>query len=128
MARPTTGPNAVNHLPGSDAARQRVRLALETLSGAKTVQDAAAELGVSTQRFHEIRAEALAGAISACEPKPSGRPAQPAPEDDPLTRALAERDQQIRDLRVELECSRLREELIATGLVRRLPRLRGEKR
>ena len=26
------------------------------------------------------------------------------------------------------ECARLREELIATGLVRRLPRLRGEKR
>lgn len=118
----------MNHLPGSDVARQRVKLALETLSGAKTVEQAAAELGVSPQRFHEIRAEALQGAIAACEPRPAGRPPQPTPEDDPLARALAERDQQVRDLRIELECARLREELIATGLVRRLPRLRGEKR
>lgn len=127
MGRRSRGPKAVDHLPGSDAARQRVRLALETLSGAKTVEQAAAELGVSAQRFHEIRTEALQGAIAACEPRAAGRPPQPAPEEDPLTRALSERDQQIRDLRIELECARLREELIATGLVRRLPRLRGEK-
>jgi hypothetical protein len=127
MARRSRGPKAVDHLPGSDAARQRVRLALETLSGAKTVEQAAAELGVSTQRFHEIRTEALQGAIAACEPKPAGRPPQVAPEADPMAWAYAEREQAIKDLRIELECARLREELIATGLIRRFPRWRGEK-
>ena len=82
---------------------------------------------MSVQRFHEIRAEVYRGALSAAEPKPLGRPASEPTMDERIAEACAKRDQEINDLRVRLEISQLREELIATGMDKRLGKARKKK-
>jgi hypothetical protein len=119
MARPSLGPALVDRLSGSDAARQRTRLMLETISGTTSVEAAADQLGISTQRFHDLRDELLQATITAAEPKPLGRPAKEPTVDERVRAALAESDQTINDLTVRLELARLREELVAAGMTRR---------
>ncbi len=128
MARPTTGIALVDTLTGSEVAHLRVRLSHQTLSGEVSVEDAAAQLGVSVQRFHDIRAEVYRGALAAAEPKPLGRPASEPTLEERIAEACAKRDQQINDLRVRLEISQLREELVATGMDKRLGKTRKKKR
>jgi hypothetical protein len=119
MSRPPLGPELVDRLAGSDVARQRTRLMLETISGATSVETAAEHLGISTQRFHELRDELLQSTIAAAEPKPLGRPAKEPSVDDQVRAALAEKDFIINDLTVRLEVAKLREELVAAGMTNR---------
>jgi hypothetical protein len=119
MSRPPLGPALVDRLSGSDAARQRTRLMLETISGATSVEAAAEQLGISTQRFHDLRDELIQGAIAAAEPKPIGRPAKQPSIDDQIRAALAEKDRIINELRVRVELAKLREELAAAGMTNR---------
>jgi len=127
MSRPPLGPALVDRLPGSDAARQRTRLMFETISGATSVEAAADQLGISTQRFHDLRDELIQGAITAAEPKPLGRPAKAISVDDQIRAALAEKDRIINDLTVRLEVAKLHEELVAAGMTNRFGR-RQKKR
>ncbi len=96
-------------LPGSDAAKKRAEAIVRTITGDRTVLDAADDLDVSTQRFHAIRDQALSGLIAALEPKPAGRP----PSHPPLT---ADADTQgtpmvTIDPAILRECARLRTEI-----------------
>ncbi len=128
MARPPTGPSIVDSAAGSDAARQRARLILETIAGTTSVQDAADALGVSPQRFHDLRRDIITATVAACEPKRLGRPTATPAVPDAAARAAAEQARRISDLEVELEISRLREELIASGLGNRLARVKKKPR
>ncbi len=119
MSRPPLGPALVDRLSGSDAARQRTRLMLETISGVTSVEAAAEQLGISTQRFHDLRDELLQSTIAAAEPKPLGRPAKETSVDDQISAALAEKDRIINDLTVQIEVVRLREALAAAGMTNR---------
>jgi hypothetical protein len=128
MSRPPLGPALVDRLSGSDAARQRTRLMLETISGVTSVEAAAEQLGISTQRFHDLRDELIQGAIAAAEPKPLGRPAKEPTVDDQIRAALAEKDRIINELRVRVELAKLREELVAAGMTKRFgPRLKKRR-
>jgi hypothetical protein len=51
------GPSAVGRLAGSPQARERLRLVLETLAGTCRVQEACARLGLSEQRFDQLRTQ-----------------------------------------------------------------------
>ncbi len=126
MARPIDIDALIAGLDGSETARERVALVLKTCSREQQVQEAAAVLGVTPQRFHEIRKDILEAAIAAVEPKPVGRPAQP-PSDPNLAR-IAELEQRVRDLTVEREVGYLREELIASGLGNKLKRIQKKRR
>jgi len=119
MSRPPLGPALIDRLSGSDAARLRARLVLETLSGAATVDDAAEQLGITPQRFHDLRTELLQATVAAAEPKPLGRPVKSPGVDDAIAAALAQQNQTINDLTVRLELANLREELAAAGMTRR---------
>jgi hypothetical protein len=112
-------------MQGSDIARGRVALVLKTFSREQQFQEAAAELGVTPQRLHEIRHQILEAAIAAVEPKPVGRPPQPAP--DPNLARIAALEQRIRDLTVEREIGYLREELIAAGMGTKLKRIQKKR-
>ena len=106
--RPPLGPELVEHLDGSDPAKLRLKLILQTLSGSKTVLEACAELGVSESRFHELRTEWLQQSLVPLEPKPLGRPkAVLTPEQTQIEelKALVER------LSKELVRSQIKEEL-----------------
>lgn len=58
---------------GSHDARKIACLVLEVLGGLRTPTDASKVLGVSTQRYYGIEAQALAGLIHACERRAPGR-------------------------------------------------------
>jgi hypothetical protein len=126
MARPIDIDALISGLDGSEIARERVALVLKTFSREQLFQTAAATLGVTPQRFHEIRTQILEAAIAAVEPKPVGRPAQPPP--DPNLARIAELEQRIRDLIVERDVGYLREELIAAGMGKKLKRIQKKRR
>jgi transposase len=93
---------------GSDEARERLALILRTLGGELSVAAASATLGVSESHFHRLRERALAGAAEALEPRPGGRPQSVV---DPADARVAELQEQLRDMELELRAAQVREQL-----------------
>jgi hypothetical protein len=110
--RRPAGPNYVDGLDGSPVARHRLKVVLQTLKGERRLRDACAELNISPQRFHQLREEAMRGALAGIEPGRPGRRARtPSPEAErirALEAALAAKD-------IELKAAQARAE-IATVL------------
>ena len=75
MSRPPEGVGHVDRLDGPEDLKWRLRVLLETIVGSISVTQACEELGVSESRLHELRRQALVGALGALMPKPAGRPA-----------------------------------------------------
>src|SRR5262249_12087765 len=73
--RPPNGVGHVGRLEGPEELKRRLRVLLETIVGSKSVAQACEELQVSESRLHELRREALVGALGALMPRPAGRPA-----------------------------------------------------
>jgi hypothetical protein len=90
-----------------------LQVILETLAGTCRVQEACTRLGIGEARFHQLRLQALQGAVEQLEQRPAGRPAR-EPE-DPRIGALQGR---IKELELQQQAARAREEV---ALV--LPRL-----
>jgi hypothetical protein len=120
--RKPRGPEMVRGLKGGDPqARARLEVILKTLTGELDFTAAAQQLGITTQRLHQLRELALEASLEALAPQPLGRPPTSATAQSEQIDALR-RDN-------ELATSRLREE-IALVLPRR-PRPRrgaGEKK
>lgn len=106
MSRPTKGVEHVESLEGDETAKARLKAVLETLSGNLPVEEACRRLSVSAARFHELREEALQGALLALAPRAPGRPPAPAP--DPEVKALRLENA---DLRRDLEAAHIRTEI-----------------
>lgn len=107
--RPPQGPKLAEQLVGSEAAKQRLAVILETLAGQRTVDEACGVLGVSETRFHELRNEWLQGAVGLLEPRPQGRPLAPPPT--PAEEELAQLRRQLVEQKIQLEAANIREEL-----------------
>src|SRR5262245_31755227 len=105
--RPPEGVGHVDRLEGPEELKRRLRVLLETIVGSKSVAEAGEELGVRESGLHELRREALVGALGALMPKPVGRPAA-APATTPSEAELKAR---IKDLEVDLQAERVRVEL-----------------
>jgi len=72
----------VDRLDGSDEAKHRLKVILETLSGERTPESAWQELGIGKTRFYELRRRVLENALSGLEPRPPGRlPKDETPEE-----------------------------------------------
>jgi hypothetical protein len=68
-------------LPDADRdAKRTAAVILEVLAGMRTPLQAAEALGVSLPRYYQLEAQALAGLVAACTPKPKGRQANPTRE------------------------------------------------
>ena len=104
--RKPAGPAAVARLPGSPLARQRLQVVLETLAGTCRVQEACRRLGLSEQRFDQLRLQVLQAGLDSLEPRPAGRPPQPTPAAD--VPALQAR---VAELEIELQAARVRAEI-----------------
>ena len=100
------GPELTERLKGSAPARRRMRVILETLAGTTRVSAACAELGICSQRFEALRAEAIGAGIAALEPKPVGRPAR---ADRPAE--VVRLEARVAELEAELAAARVRAEL-----------------
>lgn len=119
MPRPPDGVGHVNRLAGPEDLKRRLKVVLETVVGSKSVAQACEELQVSESRLHELRHEALEGALQALMPKPSGRP-QKAPAATTREEELLAR---IDELEVDLQAA-----LVRTELALAMPQLfRGKK-
>ena len=115
--RRPAGAELADRLDGSDEAKQRLRVILETLAGQRTVTAACELLGIGGRQFHELRARVLQAGLNSLEPRPSGRPVR-----RPTAREIAELEAELQQLRIELHAAQLREE-IATAL----PHLRARR-
>jgi Helix-turn-helix domain len=102
------GSECVEPLAGSEQAKERLRVILDTLSGHCRVQEACARLGVCEQRFRQLRQQALSAALAGLEPRPLGRPQRrSAPQAGQLA-ALAE---ELAHKDEELKTAQAREEI-----------------
>lgn len=113
--RKPTGALLVETLEGSEHAKARLKVILETLSGQRTIGDACAELGIHESMFHRVRSEVLQTALNRLEPRPLGRPPRSSSAED---QRAAELEAENRKLKVELHASEVRRELAEN-----LPRL-----
>jgi hypothetical protein len=96
IGRKPQGAGLVTPLAGSEHAKQRLTLFLQTLSGQCSVPQACAELGIGQSRFFAQRSAWLQQSLAILEPRSPGRPPKPdsAAADDDL-RQLQERLQHL---------------------------------
>jgi transposase-like protein len=106
--RHASGPEFVQRLSGEDTAKRRLEVILHTVAGQLRVQEAAAELGITTQRLHQLRAEALQAGVDQLTPRPLGRPWQVSTFQQ---QRIAELQEEIERLRRELVASQVRAEI-----------------
>lgn len=106
--RPPKGSGLVEGLEGSEHARERLRLILDTMAGKIAVEEACRKLDIGEARFHEMRCEVLQAAIGRLEPGRAGRPPKRTGEESSEVAALKK---EIDDLKFDLQASRLREEI-----------------
>ena len=107
MSRPPEGVGHVERLDGPEDLKERLRVLLDTLAGRVSVAQACEELGVSESRLHELRRQALIGALGALMPKPAGRPATA----ETSTAREKELEGRIEELEVDLQAALVRTEL-----------------
>jgi transposase-like protein len=101
----------VASLSGSERAKQRLRLILETLRGECTIPDACAQLGVGESRFHALRHQWLQESLELLEPRPLGR----RPQSPQTTSEMDELQAEVQQLRQQLHLAAVRRE-VATVL------------
>jgi len=107
--RPRLGAELVNTLDGSELAKQRLKVVLQTISGELTIPQACERLQLSEARFHELRSACLQTACESIEPKAVGRPApQPPTEQEQKIQKL---EAQIKELKIDLRAAQIREEM-----------------
>ena len=112
----------MDQLEGTDEARVRLKAILETLAGQLGITEAAARLGLTPQRVHMLREQALEAALAALATQPLGRPpSAPASEQEQIDGLRQENER----LQRQVAASKLREE-VALVLPRR--KRRGEKK
>jgi len=107
--RPPMGEEHIESLEGGEEERQRLRVILRTLSGEATIREAGEQLGLSDRRVHQVRRQALQGAIDALAARPAGRPPRGREVVDLADVAGLERE--LASTRAELEMAELRHEL-----------------
>jgi transposase-like protein len=104
--RSPAGPEVVEHLEGSEKAKERLRVILETMTGKLRVSEACSQLGICEQRFRQLRAELLRAALGSLEDQPAGRPRRPEEPEE-----TAELRRQLEALQRELQAAQVREEI-----------------
>jgi hypothetical protein len=124
IGRKPQGVGLLTPLSGSELAKRRMKLFLQTLSGQTSVVQACAELGISEARFYGQRAEWLQESLALLEPRLAGRPAKPvatatAEEVQVLRERLRETEARATALAVQAE--------LAGALSRPLPMALGKK-
>ena len=106
--RKPSGSKLVDSMEGSESAKRRLKVILETLSGSMSIEEACEELGIGPAAFHKLRSRTMQEALDSLAPRPMGRPAK---EKTPEQARIEELEGEIADLEMELEGSRLRERI-----------------
>jgi hypothetical protein len=114
--RKPAGPQIVQRLEGSQSAKARLAVILETITGQLTVAQACAKLGIGESRFHTLRNETLQATLESLEPRPLGRPSRSVNTGSVEVRRLTK---QLEQTRMDLEVAELQLSLarIHPGLI-----------
>lgn len=94
-------------LEGTREAKERLRVALETIAGTRTIAEACEELGVKEATVHELRARALQAALRELEPKEMGRPRKEREENG----KVEDLERQVAELRRRLTVAEVKADL-----------------
>ncbi len=111
----------VDALDGSERAKQRLRVFLETLQGDLSVAEGCQRLGVHESYFHELRHRWLQEALWLLEPQPVGRPPRKPPSAESAEAADVARD----NTRLAAEAESLREALRAAAVREEIARIKS---
>lgn len=106
--RHPAGPEYVHKLQASDETKQRLIAILETLCEQGRVIKVCQRLRMSEARFHELRRQALQGALDRMEPRPAGRPRR-WPESS--AQRIEELEQRVHQLEMEVRAAQVRAEI-----------------
>ena len=106
--RPSLGPSLADKVEGSDQAKARLKLILQTIAGEISVADARKQLGLSEARFHELRQQWMQDACAALEPKPAGRPKETTIEEEV---ELLRLHRENKNLTLQLRAAQIREQI-----------------
>src|SRR5262245_49032404 len=103
-----SGPEYLNKLDGSVETKERLKAILDMMYGEVRLLEACAQLGISETRIHQLREQAMRGALTAIAPRPAGRPSRVLASEAEQIRALQAR---VRELEQALHESQVREEI-----------------
>jgi transposase-like protein len=103
-----SGLETVERAEGSAEAKNRARLILGTISGAYRMREVCAELGISQQRFQQLRDKMMNTFVSSQERRRPGRKRQRA---SPEAQRIAALEAELAELRRELQTAQTREEI-----------------
>jgi hypothetical protein len=95
-------------LEGSERAKQRLEVILETITGELTIDQACQCLGIKPAMLYRLRAEVLEAGLASLEPRPLGRPRQ-VPTAEQLR--CEELQGQVAELESELKVAAVRGEI-----------------
>jgi hypothetical protein len=106
--RKPDGPALVRHLEGSEQAKERLEVILETIVGRLTIGQACQRLGISPAMLFRLRTEVLEAGLSRLEPRPLGRPPHVRTPEEQRSVELARR---VEELESDLKIAAVREEI-----------------
>lgn len=106
--RKPMGPALVEHLDGSERAKRRLEVILETIAGRLTIPEACDRLGIGPAMFHRLRIRALEASLAQLEPRAVGRPAR---RGNPQEVQEAQWQRREAELEAELHLAQVREEI-----------------
>jgi hypothetical protein len=106
--RTPLGPALVEHLDGSQRAKQRLKVILGTIAGQLTIEQACRQLEIQPAMFYRLRTEVLEAGLARLEPRPMGRPPHVTTAEQ---RKCEELQLQLDELQDELEIAQVREEI-----------------
>jgi hypothetical protein len=106
--RTPLGPALVEHLEGSQRAKQRLEVILATIAGQLTIDQACQRLGIKPAMFHRLRTEVLEAGLARLEPRPIGRPPQSTTAEEQKCEELQLQVDQLQD---ELKIAQVREDI-----------------
>lgn len=109
MSRPVDLHAIIARQDGSAVARERCAVLMRVIAGELTMEAAAAEVGLSTQRLHELRERMTAVAVATLEPQAPGRPAAAQP--DAKDQRIAALEADLGRVRRDLDCALIRAEI-----------------
>ena len=108
LGRPPVGLGHVDRIEGPADLKDRLRAVLATMTGEMTVDEACEHLGVGGSRLHEMRRQALEGALVGLVPGRAGRPPAGIGAKPDREYAL---EQRVRELEADLHGALVRSEL-----------------
>ena len=106
--RKPLGPKLVHHLDGSERAKERLEVILETVTGKLTISEACGLLGIEEAMFFRLRMQALEAALCRLEPRPAGRPRRSS---SPESERIVELEREVEDKELELKAADVRVEV-----------------